>query len=110
VKIGGARRLRQAGTELGELQDQHAEEGGNRAMSDVLISTIEYGTGGGRPLTMHLLRARPRPAGLAPGLIWVHGGAWLSGSKDSGIARLFPFARRGPYPDTDDGVEVRRLS
>ena len=32
-------------------------------MSDVLISTVEYGTGGGRPLTMHLLRARPRTAG-----------------------------------------------
>ena len=64
-------------------------------MSDVLISTVEYGTGGGRALTMHLLQARPRPAGLAPVLVWVHGGAWLSGSKDSGIARLFPFARRG---------------
>jgi acetyl esterase/lipase len=64
-------------------------------MSDVLISTIEYGTGGGRPLTMHLLRSWPRPAGLAPGLVWVHGGAFRHGSKDSGIARLFPFARRG---------------
>ncbi|MGE3910828.1 MAG: alpha/beta hydrolase-fold protein [Chloroflexota bacterium] len=64
-------------------------------MSDVLISTIEYGTGGGRPLTMHLLQAQPRPAGSAPGLVWVHGGAFRHGSKDSGIAKLFPFARRG---------------
>lgn len=64
-------------------------------MSDVLISTIEYGTGGGRPLTMHLLQARPRPAGRAPSLVWVHGGAFRHGSKDSGIAKLFPFARRG---------------
>ena len=64
-------------------------------MSDILISTIEYGTGGGRPLTMHLLRPRSRPPGLAPGLIWVHGGAFRHGSKDSGIAKLFPFARRG---------------
>jgi acetyl esterase/lipase len=64
-------------------------------MSDVLISTIEYGTGGGRPLTMHLLRAQPRPAGRAPGLVWVHGGAFRHGSKDTGIARLFSFARRG---------------
>jgi acetyl esterase/lipase len=64
-------------------------------MPDVLISTVEYGTGGGRPLTMHLLQAQSRPAGLAPALIWVHGGAFRHGSKDSGIAKLFPFARRG---------------
>jgi acetyl esterase/lipase len=64
-------------------------------MSDVLISTVEYGTGGGRPLTMHLLRPREQPAGKAPGLVWVHGGAFRHGSKDTGIARLFSFARRG---------------
>jgi len=64
-------------------------------MSDVLISTIEYGTGGGRPLTMHLLQAQPRPSALAPALVWIHGGAFRHGSKDSGIAKLFPFARRG---------------
>jgi acetyl esterase/lipase len=64
-------------------------------MSDVLISTIEYGTGGGRPLTMHLLQAQNRPAGRAPGLLWVHGGAFRHGSKDTGIAKLFSFARRG---------------
>ena len=64
-------------------------------MSDILISTVEYGTGGGRPLTMHLLQAQPRPAGLAPALVWVHGGAFRHGSKDSGIPKLFPFARRG---------------
>ena len=50
-------------------------------MSDVLISTVEYGTGGGRPLTMHLLQAQPPPVGLAPGLVWVHGGAFRYGSK-----------------------------
>jgi acetyl esterase/lipase len=64
-------------------------------MGDVLISTVVYGTGGQRPLTMHLLRPSPAPARPAPGLIWVHGGAFRHGSKDSGIGRLFPFARRG---------------
>ncbi|MGN6675226.1 MAG: alpha/beta hydrolase-fold protein [Thermomicrobiales bacterium] len=64
-------------------------------MSDVLVSTIAYGVGGGRTLTMHLLRAQPRPPGRAPGLIWVHGGAFRHGSKNSGIALLFPIARRG---------------
>ena len=71
-------------------------------MSDVLISTVEYGTGSGRPLTMHLLQAQPRPSGLAPALVWVHGGAFRHGSKDSGIAKLFPFARRGRYSGTEE--------
>lgn len=64
-------------------------------MSDVRIRTVVYGTGGGRELRMHLLTAEPRPAGPAPGLLWVHGGGWRNGSKDSGVPRLFPFARRG---------------
>jgi acetyl esterase/lipase len=64
-------------------------------MGDVLISTVVYGTGGGRGLTMHLLLPQPRPTGSAPGLLFVHGGAWRHGSKDVGVARLFPFARRG---------------
>ena len=64
-------------------------------MSDVLISTVVYGTGGGRPLTMHLLRAQPGPGRPAPALLFVHGGAFRHGSKDAGVAPLFPFARRG---------------
>jgi acetyl esterase/lipase len=64
-------------------------------MGDVLISTVVCGTGGGRRLTMHLLRPQPRPGAAAPALLFVHGGGWRTGSKDSGVARLFPFARRG---------------
>jgi acetyl esterase/lipase len=62
---------------------------------DVLLSTIVYGQGGGRPLTLHLLRASPPPAQPAPVLVWVYGGAWRSGNKDSGLVRLLPFARHG---------------
>ncbi|MFN8521671.1 MAG: alpha/beta hydrolase-fold protein [Chloroflexota bacterium] len=64
-------------------------------MTNVHISTLDFGTGGGRPLTMHLLRPEPPPAGKAPALLWIHGGAFKHGSKDTGIAKLFPFARRG---------------
>jgi acetyl esterase/lipase len=64
-------------------------------MSDLLVSTVVYGQGGGRPLTMYLLRARPAPLGPAPALVWIHGGAFRHGSKDSGLTRLVPFARRG---------------
>jgi len=64
-------------------------------MGDVLVSTVVYGRGGGRQLTMHLLRPRPAPERPAPALLFVHGGGFRHGSKDAGIARLFPFARRG---------------
>ena len=30
-----------------------------------------------------------------PGLVWIHGGAWLEGSKEQGIELLLPFARQG---------------
>jgi hypothetical protein len=52
-------------------------------MPDVQISIVEYGTGGGRPLTMHLLLPSLRPDGLAPDLVWVRGGGFRYGSKDS---------------------------
>src|SRR5262249_4876269 len=64
-------------------------------MADVLITTVEYGFGGGRPLTMHLLRAQPQPQTKAPALLWVHGGAFRYGSQDSGTPTRPPFARRG---------------
>lgn len=61
----------------------------------MLISTVVYGRGGGRPLSMHLLRPQPAPSRPAPALLFVHGGGFRQGRKDAGVARLFPFARRG---------------
>jgi len=51
-------------------------------MSDVLSSTIEYSIGGGRPRTMHLLRAQIRPAGVAPDRPDLEGrGGWAEHSS-----------------------------
>lgn len=42
---------------------------------------VEYGTGGGQKLTLHL--ARPtKTDGPAPGLVWIHGGGWMGGDKN----------------------------
>ena len=75
---------------------------GRNAPHDLVLSTVVYGTGGGQPLSMHLLRpAQPVAAPIAcppdrpPALVWVHGGGWRNGSKDGGITRLLPYARRG---------------
>jgi acetyl esterase/lipase len=46
---------------------------------------------------MHLLRPRTRGSEPMPVLIWIHGGAWRSGSKEGGIRRLVPYALRGYF-------------
>lgn len=66
------------------------------ASEDVeIIRNVEVGRGGDRRLTMHLLRSKPRPAGPQPVVVWIFGGAFRMGSKDSGIGRLTPLVQRG---------------
>jgi acetyl esterase/lipase len=62
-----------------------------------IVRDVEYGTGGGRPLKMHILRPKTLPAGPMPILVWIHGGAWLGGNKDGGIFQLIPFVQRGCF-------------
>jgi acetyl esterase/lipase len=58
------------------------------------IRTVVFGKGGNRDLRMHLLLPEKGPT-PAPAIVWVFGGGWMRGSKDTGIPRLFPFVRRG---------------
>src|SRR5262245_3037543 len=62
-----------------------------------LLRDVEFGTGGGRPLKMHILRPKSPPAQPMPVLVWIHGGAWQSGSRDGGIGKLAPYAARGYF-------------
>jgi acetyl esterase/lipase len=55
---------------------------------------VEYGTGGGKKLTLHL--ARPAGAGTrSPGLVFIHGGGWAAGNKDGLKDAIRDAARRG---------------
>ena len=67
----------------------------DRQGTDVLLSTLVFGRGGGHDLSLHLLRPWPLPARPLPVVIWVHGGAWRVGNKDGALPRLLPFVRRG---------------
>ncbi|MEW5837171.1 MAG: alpha/beta hydrolase, partial [Pseudomonadota bacterium] len=68
------------------------------APADVdLQRDVEYGKGGGRPLKMHILKPKAPPKGLMPVVVWVHGGGWRGGNKDSGLRLLAPFAQRGYF-------------
>ncbi len=60
-----------------------------------LTRDVEYGQGGERALRMHLLAPRERSEEPLPVLVWIHGGGWSGGSRESGLPRLIPFARQG---------------
>src|SRR5262249_24776320 len=56
-----------------------------------LLRDVEFGTGGGRPLKMHILRPKTPPREAMPVLVWIHGGGWQGGNKDGGIGLLAPY-------------------
>lgn len=57
-------------------------------------ANVEYGTGGGEKLTLHLAK----PKGLerpAPAILVIHGGGWAGGNKDLHRDLIEKLARRG---------------
>lgn len=54
---------------------------------------VEYGTGGGKPLTLHL--ARPTGIGKYPALMFIHGGGWAGGNKNDLKEPIRAAARQG---------------
>jgi acetyl esterase/lipase len=60
-----------------------------------LVADVEYGTGGGRPLKMHILRPRVMPKEPLPVIVFIHGGGWFEGHHNRGLGPLVHFAERG---------------
>ena len=56
---------------------------------------VEYGTGNSRPLRLHLLLPKAESKTARPVIVWVHGGGWSGGHRDSGLPRLAPLAAQG---------------
>jgi acetyl esterase/lipase len=55
---------------------------------------VEYGTGGGEKLTLHL--ARPKDlAAPAPAIVFIHGGGWRQGNKEAYRDMITEAAQRG---------------
>jgi acetyl esterase/lipase len=78
---------------------------GRPAPADVdVVRDVEYGTGGGRALKLHLVRPKSPPKDPMPVVVYVHGGAWRAGSRDAGIGPLSRLAQRGYFGAT---VEYR---
>lgn len=60
-----------------------------------VISDLEYGTGGGRALKLDMVKPKTPGTQPRPALVWIHGGAWLSGNKEGGVEGLLWFAQHG---------------
>src|SRR5262245_53951430 len=60
-----------------------------------LLRDVEYGKGGKRALRLHILRPKKAPKDTMPVLVWIHGGGWMAGSRDTGIGILALFVGRG---------------
>jgi len=78
-------------TTLAQAQPMRIPEG------VVVERDVEYGTGGERPLRMHLISPKEKPATPLPVLVWVHGGGWSGGNRDSGLGRSVPMAAQGYF-------------
>jgi acetyl esterase/lipase len=62
-----------------------------------IVKDVVYGKGGGRDLKLHLIKPKEKSDAPMPVLVWVHGGGWQAGNKDSGIPRSVAFAQRGYF-------------
>ncbi|MEM9368937.1 MAG: alpha/beta hydrolase [Planctomycetota bacterium] len=58
-------------------------------------SDVVFGKGGGRDLKMHVLLPSSNEASKAPVYVWIHGGGWRSGNKESGIQKVLPLVHAG---------------
>lgn len=60
-----------------------------------LSKAIVYGKGGTRDLYLDILRPKQTGKRVLPVIIWIHGGAWKTGDKSSGMTMLPYLAKAG---------------
>ncbi|MCX6377517.1 MAG: alpha/beta hydrolase [Armatimonadetes bacterium] len=69
--------------------------------SDVeIIRDVEYGKGGDVSLKLDIVRPKEQPKNPMPVVVFIHGGGWQKGDKQSGIGKLVPLARKGYFGAT----------
>lgn len=69
-----------------------------RPLAEVeLMEGVEYGTGGGRPLKLDIIRPKEPSGGPLPVILYVHGGGWKMYDRAQFREYLYFFARRGYF-------------
>lgn len=79
--------------QAGGLQEQKlAESAGIR-----LLKHLDYVGAGHARQTLDLFLPKTKSDKPRPLLVFIHGGAWLGGSKEGGFRRLLPYLKSGKY-------------
>jgi acetyl esterase/lipase len=65
--------------------------------SVVLERNVEYGKAGDRPLVLDIVRPKADSPSPRPAIVFIHGGGWSGGNKESAIGALLPYAAQGKY-------------
>jgi len=79
-----------------------AQQGRNALTpSDVeVMRDIEYGKGGDTPLMLDIVRPKTQPRDPMPVVVFIHGGGWQKGDKQSALGRLIPLVQKGYFGAT----------
>jgi acetyl esterase/lipase len=67
-----------------------------------VVRDVVYGKGGGRSLTLDILRLKESAKASQPVVVYVHGGGWSGGSKAGAPPLLAALAQRGYFCATID--------
>jgi acetyl esterase/lipase len=65
--------------------------------SVVMEADVEYGKAGERSLKLDLLRPKDQGEKVLPVIVYIHGGGWSGGNKESGRGMLASFVATGNY-------------
>ena len=72
-----------------------------RIPADVeVMRDIEYGKGGDTPLKLDIVRPKTQPKDPMPVVVFIHGGGWQKGDKQSALGRLIPLVQKGYFGAT----------
>jgi acetyl esterase/lipase len=67
---------------------------------------VEYGKAGDRALLLDLMLPKAESDKPRPTIVWIHGGGWRNGDKNSGAGRLAPLLVDGRYVGVSIGYRL----
>ena len=72
----------------------------------VMESDVEYGKAGEVPLLLDVIKPKGVAEGKRPVIVWIHGGGWQNGNKNSGLGRLGAWVAQGDYVGISVGYRL----
>ena len=72
----------------------------------VVETDVEYGKAGEMPLLLDVIKPKAAAEGKRPVIVWIHGGGWQNGNKNSGLARLGGWVAQGDYVGISVGYRL----